>query len=123
MFGHVIVVGGDFGMPGAVRLAAEGALRVGAGVVSVLTRELHVAPVVSGRPELLCYGVNETTDIDDILQRATVAIIGPGLGKSLWSKNLFARVMALPIPKIIDADGLNLLANKFFSCSGFSGEN
>lgn len=57
-FGHVLVIGGDNGMPGAVRLAAEAALRVGAGLVTVITRPEHVAAVVSGRPELLCYGLN-----------------------------------------------------------------
>ena len=110
MFGHVVVIGGDFGMPGAVRIAAEGALRVGAGVVTVLTREAHIAPVVSGRPELLCYGVDESFCLDAILARATVVLLGPGLGTSKWSENLFKKVIDLPIPKIIDADGLNLLA-------------
>ncbi len=110
MFGHVVVIGGDFGMPGAVRIAAEGALRVGAGVVTVITRPEHVAPVVSGRPELLCYGVDEKFSLDSILKRATVVLLGPGLGTSQWSENLFAQIIDLSIPKIIDADGLNLLA-------------
>ena len=61
-FGHVLVIGGDFGMPGAVKLAAEGALRVGAGLVTVITRPEHVAAVVSGRPELLCYGLASPKD-------------------------------------------------------------
>lgn len=110
MFGHVVVVGGDLGMPGAVRIAAEGALRVGAGVVTVITRDAHIAPVVCGRPELLCYGVEQDFSIDEILARATVILLGPGLGKSNWSLDLFAKTIVLPIPKIIDADGLNILA-------------
>lgn len=112
MFGHVVVIGGDYGMPGAVRIAAEGALRVGAGVVTVLTRPEHLTAVVCGRPELLCYGVGKDFVFDKILERATVILLGPGLGQSKWSLDLFNQVINLKIPKIIDADGLNLLANQ-----------
>lgn len=110
-FGNVVVVGGDYGMPGAARIAAEAALRVGAGLVTVLTRKEHVAPVVSGRPELLCYGVEESDSvIDKVLARATVVVLGPGLGQSSWSKYLYDKVLALAVPKVVDADALNLLA-------------
>lgn len=110
-FGHVVVVGGDYGMPGAVRIAAEAALRVGAGIVTVLTRPEHIAPVVSGRQELLCYGVTEGDSIiDKVLGRASVVVLGPGLGKSSWSKYLYNKVLDLAIPKVVDADALNLLA-------------
>lgn len=110
MFGHVVVIGGDFGMPGAVRIAAEGALRVGAGLVTVLTRKEHITSVVCGRPELLCYGVDESFVFENVLKKATVIVLGPGLGTSDWSHFLFKKVIDLPIPKIIDADGLNILA-------------
>lgn len=110
-FGNVVVVGGDYGMPGAVRIAAEAALRVGAGLVTVLTRKEHVVPVVSGRPELLCYGVVEGDSvIDKVLARATVVVLGPGLGQSSWSKYLYNKVLSLSVPKVVDADALNLLA-------------
>jgi hydroxyethylthiazole kinase-like uncharacterized protein yjeF len=112
MFGHVVVIGGDFGMPGAVRIAAEGALRVGAGCVTVLTRPEHITSVVCGRPELLCYGVDKYFVLDKIIKRATVILLGPGLGQSKWSLDLFNQVINLKIPKVLDADGLNLLANQ-----------
>lgn len=111
LFGNVVVVGGDYGMPGAVRIAAEAALRVGAGLVTVITRKEHVAPVVCGRPELLCYGLDESDPtVDSVLARASVLLLGSGLGQSSWSKFLYNKVIDLPIPKIIDADALNLLA-------------
>src|SRR5699024_9067008 len=42
LYGHVLVVGGDHGMGGAVRMAGEAALRTGAGLVSVATRGEHL---------------------------------------------------------------------------------
>lgn len=113
MFGHVLVVGGDFGMPGAVRLAAEAAARVGAGLVTVATRPEHVMSTVNLRPELLCYGITSPMAcLDTLINNATVIVLGPGLGKSIWSKELFDRVLKSSLPVIIDADGLNWLAHE-----------
>ena len=78
LFGQVLVVGGDNGMPGAVRIAAEGALRVGAGLVLVATRKAHVSTVVSGRPELLCFGIeNNLSHLEALLTRASIVVLGP----------------------------------------------
>jgi NAD(P)H-hydrate epimerase len=111
LFGHVLVVGGDYGMPGAVRLAAEGALRVGAGLVTVATRKAHVYATVCGRPELLCYGIEtSTTQLKRLINKASIIVLGPGLGQSTWSKRLLHCVLASEKPVLIDADGLNLLA-------------
>lgn len=111
MFGNVLVVGGDDGMPGAVRLVAEGALRIGAGLVTVVTKPAHVSVVVSGRPELLCYGVKSSLSVlDSLLSRATTVALGSGLGQSSWSKHLYNKILPTDLPLILDADGLNLLA-------------
>ncbi|MFW0097551.1 MAG: NAD(P)H-hydrate dehydratase [Coxiella endosymbiont of Haemaphysalis qinghaiensis] len=108
--GHVLVIGGDYGMGGAVRMAAEAAARVGAGLVTVATRPEHV-PIVSGsRPELMCYQVAEVNDLEGLLKSATVIVVGPGLGKSDWAKALLNKVLVTKIPKVLDADSLNLLA-------------
>jgi len=114
-FGHVLVIGGDYGMPGAVRLAAEGALHVGAGLVTVITHPEHVTSVVSGRPELLCYGLKSPEDkaFKTCLARATMVVLGPGLGQTAWSEALFDAVCSQTnVPLLIDADGLNWLATK-----------
>lgn len=111
-YGHVLVVGGDYGMGGAVRMSAEAAARVGAGLVTVATRPEHV-PIVSGsRPELMCYQVAEADDLESLLTSATVVVIGPGLGKSDWAKALLHKVLLTKIPKVLDADSLNLLAER-----------
>lgn len=111
-FGHVLVVGGDHGMPGAVRMAAEAAMRSGAGLVSVYTRPEHVAAVVGTRPELMCHGGDDASGLDALLERATVVALGPGLGKEDFGRRLFVRMLETDLPLVVDADGLNLLAEK-----------
>lgn len=111
-YGHVLVIGGDYGMGGAVRLAAEAALRVGAGLVTVATRPEHVLIVTASRPELMCHQIDHAEDLEPLLARATVIVIGPGLGQSEWSQMLLNRVLECDQPKLIDADGLNLLSQE-----------
>ena len=109
-FGRVLVIGGAPGMPGAPRLAAEAALRVGAGIVSVATHPTQVEAVFGGRPELMCHGVTTSDDIESLLDRATVVAVGPGLGLGNWSREIFAAALNSRKPLIIDADALTLLA-------------
>ncbi len=111
-FGHVLVVGGNSGMGGAVRLAAEAALRAGAGLVSVATRAENVAAVLAGRPELMCRAVAAPDDLGGLLERATLIAIGPGLGQDEWAQQLFRHVLGQPQPLVVDADALNLLAGQ-----------
>jgi NAD(P)H-hydrate epimerase len=109
-YGHVLVIGGDYGMGGAVRMAAEAAARVGAGLVTVATRPEHV-PIVSGiRPELMCHQVSAPEDLDPLIARASVIVIGPGLGKTEWAQALLNKALSTNLPKVLDADSLNLLS-------------
>lgn len=109
-FGRVLVVGGAPGMPGAARLAAEAALRSGAGIVSVATHPTQVAAIFSGRPELMCHGVTSSAELEPLLDRATVVAVGPGLGLGEWSKEMFTAALRSHKSLVIDADGLSLLA-------------
>lgn len=117
-FGHVLVVGGNHGMSGAVRLAGEAALRSGAGLVSVATRPAHAAQLPLVRPELMCHAIDGPADLAPLLERATVIAIGPGLGQDDWARSLLQAVLAAPLPLVIDADALNLL-----SASGLRRDN
>lgn len=110
LFGHVLVVGGNIGMSGAVRLAGEAALRVGAGLVSIATRIEHASILNSERPELMCHGISNASDLTNLIQKATVIVIGPGLGQTEWSKNLLQTCLESTLPLIVDADALNLLS-------------
>lgn len=109
-FGHVLLVGGDHGMAGALRLAGEAALRVGAGLVSVATRADHAALINATRPELMSHGVESVSQLTPLLKRATELAIGPGLGQGQWSRKLFSAVLQSQLPMVVDADALNLLA-------------
>jgi ADP-dependent NAD(P)H-hydrate dehydratase / NAD(P)H-hydrate epimerase len=109
-FGHVLIIGGGEGMPGAVRLAGEAALRTGAGLVSVATHPSHAAVIVGSRPELMSHGIADADSLAPLLERATAIAFGPGLGRSEWAQQLYAVVSELDMPCVWDADALNLLA-------------
>ncbi len=111
-FGHVLIVGGDYGMGGACRLAGEAALRSGAGLVSVATRPEHAFAITGVCPELMCHGVQKPSDLDPLLARATVVAIGSGLGQHPWGTTLWEHVLASDLPLVVDADALNVLAKK-----------
>src|SRR5580704_11006674 len=109
-FGRVLIIGGGAGMPGAVRLAGEACLRVGAGLVTVATAPENLLAIAAGRPELIVHGIAAPAELAELLAGAEVVGIGPGLGKSPWARALLERALACGKPLVIDADALNLMA-------------
>ncbi|MGH8462210.1 MAG: NAD(P)H-hydrate dehydratase [Stenotrophobium sp.] len=110
--GHVLLVGGNAGMSGAILLAARAALRAGAGLVSVATRASHAAWLAASQPELMCHGIERASDLTQLLQHASVVAMGPGLGQDEWSRSLYSAVIESDLPLVVDADALNLLAHQ-----------
>jgi ADP-dependent NAD(P)H-hydrate dehydratase / NAD(P)H-hydrate epimerase len=108
-FGHVLIIGGDYGMGGAVIMAAEAAYRVGAGKVTILTREENVTALLARLPNAMTAASNPSLT-EKILAGKNVIIIGPGLGKSKWAQDLLTIALASDLPKIIDADALNIIS-------------
>ena len=113
--GHVVLLGGDHGMGGAIMLAAEAALRSGAGLVSVATRSAHRSALLARRPEIMVTGTeDERVDLPGLFDRASNIVIGPGLGRGDWSRNLLRAALAAQssreLPLVVDADALRLLA-------------
>lgn len=108
--GHVLVVAGDLGMGGAGLLSAESALRAGAGLVSLATRNEHIAAALVRRPEVMSLGVASANQLLPLAQRADVGVVGPGLGQGAWSVGLLSVMAATDMPQVWDADALNLLA-------------
>ncbi len=109
-YGHVLVVGGEVGYTGAAKLAGTAALRVGAGLVSIATKTAHAAMLNIGQPELMCHGVDNGLALQKLLENKDVLVFGPGLGRNAWAKELFSAAMSANMPMVVDADGLNLLA-------------
>lgn len=124
-FGTVLVVGGSWGMSGAVALCGMSALRSGAGLVKVAVPERILPIVASAGLEYTLLPLPEDGDgkiaqsafdslqntVENMPKNSMVVAVGPGLGQSeeldtlvtaLWEK--------LPTPAVFDADALNALA-------------
>lgn len=108
--GRLLVIGGDRGMPGAVRLAGEAAYRYGAGLVTLATHPIHAATVNIARPELIAHDVKSAAGLKPMLAAADVVVIGPGLGRQAWGKALFQAAARSDRPMVLDADALFFLA-------------
>ena len=108
--GHVFILGGDKGMPGAIRMAAEAALRSGAGLVTVVSHKEHTGVLLAGRPELMLSDSDNGHVSSELLSNASSIVIGPGLTDSLWSQNLLSSALECSAAKVIDAGALRLLS-------------
>lgn len=106
--GKVLVIGGDHGYSGAVLLAGMATLRVGAGLVKIATQASHARHLNVAFPELMC--VEAQSGLEHLIADADVVALGPGLGQSAWSQDIFRSAIKADKPMIVDADGLNLLA-------------
>lgn len=112
--GRVLVVGGDHGYGGAARLAAEAALRVGAGLITVATRSVHAPALAAARPELMARGIEDpAAELPALVATADVVVAGPGLGAGDWGRAALAALrQASPGRVLLDADALNLAATE-----------
>lgn len=108
--GHVLVVGGDLGFAGAALLAAQTALRSGAGLVSVATRAEHVNAAQARIPEVMAASVASANQLLALAKNASVLVVGPGLGQGAWGRSLLSVAAISRMPQVWDADALNLLA-------------
>jgi len=131
--GQILAIGGGVGMPGAIRLASEAALRCGAALVAVSCHQDNQALVFNGRPELMLAPSDAQQLVkSSLMNKANVLLLGPGLGQAKWSQSLFDLIV-LPFVKgkaiidkviigkkgtiVLDADGLTLLAKTRYFCS------
>ena len=109
--GHATIIGGNHGMSGALRIASEAALRSGAGLVTAVTRIELADQINSDRPELMVRGVEDNDAVlVALLQTKQVIGIGPGLGRDEWAASMMMAALDSNLPLVIDADGLNWLA-------------
>jgi len=109
-YGHVGVIAGSPGRSGAAVLAARGAIRAGAGLVTVMTDPDTVRLVHEGSIESM---TDSRASHASFLQHKTAVLIGPGLADDEASyENVRAIVAALELPLILDASGLNAFASR-----------
>lgn len=107
-FGKVLLVAGSVNLAGAAVLAARAAYRAGAGMVKVITPSENRVILQQAVPEALL-GTEE--DLAESMAWADVIAVGPGLGKSREARRMLEDILAGSfLPLLIDADGLNLLA-------------
>lgn len=104
-FGGVGILGGAPGMLGAVLLAARAALRLGAGKVYAAPLDERCA-VDAGQPEVMVASPERVL----ALAPPGCLVVGPGLGLSAAARGWLEHALATPLPLILDADALNLIA-------------
>ena len=112
-YGRVLVIGGSTGMAGAALFAAAAAYGTGAGLVEVYTT-LENGPILQADlPEALLstYSAYDEDQLSRLLEKADTVVIGPGLGQGETAQSILEQVLAtFRGPCVVDADGLNLLA-------------
>jgi NAD(P)H-hydrate epimerase len=119
-YGHALIVAGSLGKSGAAILSARGALRSGAGLVTVATPQDVLPIVAGGLPEMMTVPLGATesgtaslSSLDygrfaEILRGKSVLAIGPGLSMQHETQQFIRLVVGqTELPIILDADGLN----------------
>ena len=136
-YGRVLIVAGSRGKTGAAHLAAVGALRSGAGLVTVATPASCQAVVATMGPEYMTEAIGEIAgspgesagidpdDVERVLEMARdVIAVGPGLGQASATRRFItALVDRATMPLVIDADGLNAFSENPDRLAGREGRD
>ena len=127
LYGHALIVAGARGKTGAAAMAGMGALRAGAGLVTVASAESAIVPIASYAPEMMTEPLPETDagslatkSLDngrftEALKRKNVVALGPGMGSHPDTIQFIRRLVdQLEVPTVVDADALNAIAGSDF---------
>jgi ADP-dependent NAD(P)H-hydrate dehydratase / NAD(P)H-hydrate epimerase len=128
-YGHVLVVGGSLGKAGAVAMAGMAALRAGAGLSTVATAKSVLGTVAGFHSELMTEPLPETKAgtistrakhrIEKLTAGKSVLAIGPGISREPQTAELVRALVAdLPLPMVLDADGLNAFEGRANELNG-----
>ena len=122
-YGHVLLVAGSIGKTGAAVLAGQGALRSGAGLVTIAIPEPALPIVAGSQGEYMTEGMPATNDgtfaatgtrsgrFAEVLRGKTVVAVGPGVGQHPETQEFIRSVVTeTELPVVLDADGLNAFA-------------
>lgn len=108
--GHVLVLAGK--MPGAARLAARAARRMGAGLTTVCAADDHVGLIAGDAPGLIVQGVPDDLPAFAVARKVAAVVAGPGLGRGPEAERVAEAVLACDIPMVLDADVFSLFAGR-----------
>lgn len=118
--GRVLIVGGSAAFPGAMMLAAMGAQRGGAGYVTVAVPESIAGIIQSRLASVVVIALPENPsrtlasrvadEIIDVARESDAVVVGPGMTMAHGAVLVARRLVSdLPVPLVLDADGLNAL--------------
>jgi NAD(P)H-hydrate epimerase len=119
-YGHLLVIGGSHGLCGAPALAAMGALRSGAGLVSAAVPADSLAGMAALAPAAMAYGVRDegggltpATLAEGVRAPASfdVVLAGPGMSTRAGTAQIITELLTSAVARLVlDADALNVLA-------------
>ncbi|WP_430463894.1 NAD(P)H-hydrate dehydratase [Tabrizicola sp.] len=116
--GHALIVSGDHGRSGAARLAARGALRIGAGVVTVASPPDAMAENAARLDAIMLREVSGAEDLAKVMadKRINALCLGPGIGTGGREAGVLEAALANggvePHPTVLDADALTILSQR-----------
>ncbi|MCG6241354.1 NAD(P)H-hydrate dehydratase [Vibrio diabolicus] len=122
--GKLLCVGGNQGMSGAIRLCSSAAVRSGAGLTAAITHPSSLIPLQIGCPEVMSQSItadllrDTENDLTKRIRWAEVLVFGPGFGDDEWAYQAYQYLAQEQKPKVVDADGLNILAMLSQRCDG-----
>jgi len=125
-FGHLLTIGGSIGFSGAACLMAMSGIRAGAGLVTLAIPEGLNQIAETKLTAVMTHPLPQTNDgtiafkalpiLLELEHKCSALAVGPGLKSTTETKILIRKLLAqISSPIIIDADGLNTLADKFLS--------
>ncbi|CAE6935916.1 Bifunctional enzyme that catalyzes the epimerization of the S- and R-forms of NAD(P)HX and the dehydration of the S-form of NAD(P)HX at the expense of ADP [Vibrio sp. B1FLJ16] len=114
--GKLLCVGGNLGMSGAIRFSSSAAARTGSGLTAGITHPDSLIALQVACPEVMSQSItaDELRDTENELTRrirwADALVFGPGFGDDEWAYQAYQYLSQQDKPKVVDADGLNILA-------------
>ncbi|TFJ39079.1 NAD(P)H-hydrate dehydratase [Carnobacterium divergens] len=114
-YGHVLLIGGNQELGGAIILAASAAVYSGAGLVTVATHPSNHTALHARLPEAMVIDGYDTAKVIHHMKKATTVVIGPGLGLDDQSQLILKAVLAACTPQqrlVIDGDAITLMASE-----------
>ncbi|WP_375263270.1 NAD(P)H-hydrate epimerase, partial [Palleronia sp.] len=107
-YGHALVLGGGVAKGGAARMAARGALRIGAGLVTLAVPEAALQENAAQLDAVMLTRMNDVRDLSEILKddRLNALCLGPGLGHGSGTRALVHAALEVERPVVLDADAM-----------------